>query len=71
MAIEDFSDGPQEAEHEEDTYKGRKMGDALEDRNEDEATHTEEEDQLALGCSQQLGFRERGCGLHSLELTLQ
>ena len=48
IAVEDLRHRPQRAEHQEDADKRRKMGDALEDGNEEQTADTDPEHDLAL-----------------------
>ena len=48
IAVEDLRHRPQRAEHQEDADKRRKVGDALEDGNEEQTADTDPEHNLAL-----------------------
>ena len=68
--MEDLSDCPQHAEHEQDAHKRGQMGDGLEDGHEAETAHAEPEDRVALGLGELAHLRLRQI-LLLVELTFQ
>ena len=69
--IEHFSNGPKHAEHQQDANERRQMGDALEDRNEDQTAHTQEEDGLALLRGERAGLEAVGLFLGEGKFAFQ
>ena len=69
--IENLCGGPKYTQHKQDAHKWRQMGDSLENRHKDQTTHTEEKDNLTLGCRETVGLLNDSCVFCKLQITLQ
>ena len=69
--VEHLGHNPQQAQYEQDAHKRRQMGDSLEYRHEDEASHAEIEHRLALSVGKVLNIGVLLANLGNVHRALQ